>query len=638
MAQNNLPDKIFIRKLNDILENNYHKEDFGVAELSEKVGFSHTQLHRKIKAEFGKSTSQYIREFRLEKAMILLSGDLTSASEVAYKVGFNSPTYFNQCFNNYFGYPPGKVKYHSGQKPELANDDPDNSNHFENRRGNSSRKLSKWQVPGILLLFIVLFLISLYFIFIRGKENQHTYAGSTQETSVAVLPFKNLSEDNNNQFFADGVMDDIITRLSTIKDLRVISRTTMDKYKESSKTVPEIARELKVSYVIEATIQKYRDSIRLIVQLIDAKKDKNIWARDFRREFKNIFVLESDIAKQIAIELKATLSPSEIERIDRAPTENMEAYTLYLQGNNSFNSNDDNKLVEYEKLLNRCLELDPGFALAYAALARVKIQRMRAHFIPATKQEIEEAKALAIRSIEIDDNARGHASLGWLYLWFEWNWEEAEKQFRRAIQINPNEANGHVYLSEFLYNIKGDFIEARKHLDLALYLAPYAYYPRQVSAGYYFTEGDINKSLEEIQKMKEIDIKNPSTYWFSFLIYITLGEENKAFDELIQGWGMNPDNDVYILQIKQAYIRDGLNGVFEWLFNNENNIISGKPFLMAQYYALAGEKQNVILWLEKSYELHDSRLPYIKYDPLFQDLHADKRFLAILEKMNLGSY
>lgn len=119
MTNKGLSDKVFLKKLNDILENNYFREDFGVKELSSGIGFSHTQIHRKIKAEFGKSTSQYIREFRLEKAIKLLQDDVTSASEVAYKVGFNSPTYFNKCFNSYFGYPPGKAKFHSKDETEL---------------------------------------------------------------------------------------------------------------------------------------------------------------------------------------------------------------------------------------------------------------------------------------------------------------------------------------------------------------------------------------------------------------------------------------------------------------------------------------------------------------------------------------
>lgn len=631
-------DKVLIKKLNDILETNYFREDFDVTELSEKVGFSHSQLHRKIQAEFRKSTSQYIREFRLKKALKLLQEDVITASEVAYKVGFSSPTYFNKCFNDYFGYPPGQAKYHSSEEAESENESQVNLFSLKNKVRNNQRSLSGWKVPGFLLFFIVLILISFYFTFIREKRNSQIIEGLPSEISVAVLPFKNLSDDKSNQYFADGVMDEMITHLSSIKQLRVISRTTMDRYKESTKSIPEIGDELKVSYIIESTIQKYGDSIRLIIQLIDAKKDKNIWADDVKREFNNIFALESEIAKQIAVKLKTTLSPDEIERIDLIPTYNMEAYNLYLKGNYAFNSNNADSLIEYEKLLSRCLELDPDFAMAYEALARSKIQRMRGLRLPNTKENINEVKALALKSIELNDNARAHASLGWLYLWFEWNWDEAEKHFMRAIQINPNEANGHIYLSEFLYYIKGDFIQARKHLDLGMYLAPYAYYPRSVSADFYFNEGNITKSFEENRKLKEIDVNNPHSYWNDFLNYSTLGEENKAFNELILKWETSPEYSGYLASIKEAFKNSGLNGVYTWLFNNENTILTDKPYKTAQFYALANEKENAIKWLEKSYETHDAKLPYIKYDPLFNKLHTDQRFLSILGKMELGHY
>ncbi len=620
MAKNDLSDKVFIKKLDNILEDNYSREGFGVQELAIKIGLSHTQLHRKIKSEYRKSTSQYIREFRLEKAVILLRENVTSVAEVAYCVGFNSPTYFNKSFNSYFGYPPGEVKYRLNEKSE-------------SKKGKQNI-LSKWKQLSVLTLALISLLISIYTLTDKNKDKTESTVALTNELSVAVLPFKNLSEDRNNQHFADGIMDDIINHLSAIKELRVISRTTMDQYKESTKTIPEIGKELKVSYVIESTIQKYQDSVRLIIQLIEAENDKNVWAQDFRREFKNIFSLESEIAKKVASELKATISPNELERIERIPTENMDAYNFYLKGNYSFNSNNNDSLLAYKKILYRTLELDPDFAMAYAALARIKIQRMRAKYLVATKEEIEKAKTLAIRSIEIDDNARGHASLGWLYLWFEWNWKEAEKQFRHAIQVNPNYAGGHVYLAEFLYNIKGDISEARKHLDIALYLAPYAYYPRSVSASFYFNDANFTGSIKESEKLKEIDENNTSAYLINFLNYIFLGEENKAVNELKTGWKKESENSKITIQIEEAFNQRGINGVYQCLVDYEME--TSDLYSTARYYALLEDNENVIKWLEKCYEQHDSRLPYIKSDRLFKNIHTDTRFQSILDKMNLG--
>ncbi|NOR74164.1 MAG: helix-turn-helix domain-containing protein [Draconibacterium sp.] len=619
MAKNDLPDKVFIKKLDDILEDNYSREDFGVQELAVKIGLSHTQLHRKIKSEFGKSTSQLIREFRLKKAIILLRENLISAAEVAYNVGFKSPTYFNRCFNNYFGYPPGEARYHTDEEKDFKKE--------------GRKKLSKLKIAGLILLMAVLLTISMYILFERSDAKR-----LPNETSVAVLPFKILSDDKSNQYFADGVMDDIINHLSSIKELRVISRTTMDQYRETTKTIPEIANELHVLYIIESSIQKYRDSVRLIIQLIDTEHDMHIWSHDFTREFKNLFSLETEIAKKIAVELKATLSPSELERIERAPTENMEAYDLYLQGNYSFNSNDDNNLVEYKNVLHHCLELDPDFAMAYAALARIKIQRMRAGYLPATKKEIESAKTLALKSIEIDDNARGHASLGWLYLWFEWDWEKAEKHFWLAIQNNPNDASGHVYFAEYLFNVKGNFSEARKHIDLAIYLAPYAYYPRSVSSYFYLNEGEISKSIDEVEKMKGIETDNQSAYWKNFLNYIALGKDNMAVDELLTGWDRRIEHTEFIQPVEEAYDKAGIEGVCLWLIENRygNNTSDYRPYQVARLYSLIGEKEMAVDWLVKSHDVHDSRLPYLMHDPFFKDIRTEPRFMEILEKMRLN--
>lgn len=634
MAQKDLSDKVFLKKLNNILDDNYQNEEFGVKELAAKIGLSHAQLHRKIHAEFEKSTSQFIREFRLEKAIKLLKEEIISASEVSYKVGFSSPTYFNKCFNKYFGYPPGKTKYYTDKGSSTKTDINPKPLSLENDTKITSEKLSKKKLVVVLSIVLILLLIPFYFFFLKDKLKNSD--NIFHETSVAVLPFKILSEEKSNQYFADGVMDDIINHLSTIKDLRVISRTTMDQYKESTKTIPQIAYELKVSYVIESTIQKYQDSVRLMIQLIEAHDDKSIWSQDFRREFKNIFSLESEIAKEVAAKLKATISPSELKRIERVPTENLDAYNLYLKGNYSFNSNNNDSLLAYKKLLYQTLELDPDFAMAYAALARIKIQRMRAKYIAATKEEIEKAKALAIKSIEIDDNARGHASLGWLYLWFEWDWEAAEKQFRSAIQINPNYAGGHVYLAEYLYNIKGDFKEARKHLDIALYLAPYSYYPRSVSASFYFNDAEFMKSIEEAEKMKGIDANNISAYLRNFLSYIFLEQENKAVKELKTGWEKGSKSSKFTKQIEGAYNKHGINGVYKWLVDHEKETLD--LYSTAQYYALLEDNENVIHLLERCYEQQDSRLPYIKSDRLFKDFHSDTRFQAILDKMNLGTF
>ena len=302
--------------------------------------------------------------------------------------------------------------------------------------------------------------------FIQKKQENESY-------SIAVLPVKNNSNDKTNQYFADGIMDDILNHLSTIKNFRVISRTTMEQYRETNKTIPKIAKELKVNYIIESSIQKYKDSVMIFVQLIDAKKDKQIWSKRFKKEFKNIFTIESEIATQIATELKITLSPSEIQKIETKPTDNIEAYTLYLRGRFFWHQRTKKDIINSIYYFNKALELDSSYALAYSGLADAYFIMAWWGFIPKNIG-FDKGKEFAKKSLSINNNlGEAHATLGGIITWQEWNWKEAEKELKQAISLNPNNATIHQYYSELL-NILGRNKEAREQINLALELNPYS--------------------------------------------------------------------------------------------------------------------------------------------------------------------
>lgn len=625
-------DHTFLNKLNKILEENYFKEDFGVKELCSHLNLSNSQVHRKLSSLCKKSTSQIIREFRLNKAVYILQREVTSASEVSYAVGFSSPTYFNKCFHNYFGYTPGETKY-------FATDDSKTT-----KKGvqlNWTNITLKKQFSNLKLQSILVVLIAVIVgFFAHGViKNDWGIKSNSKEKSIAILPFKNLSNDRQNQYFADGVMANISNNLSIVSDFNVISGTTMNQYRNTNKTIPIIAKELDVNYILESSFQKYEDSIRIISQLIDAQADKYIWSNDFKKKYLNLFATESEIAKQIAESLKTELTPIEEERIDRIPTISFEAYDIYLNGKNAFDSNSNEDLMSYEENLKYCLKLDPDFALAYAALARIRIQRMRMGGVTPTKKNIQIAKDYALKSIELDDNARAHASLGWLLFWFEWDWEKAEEQFRKAIQINPNYAGGHVYLSMLLYNVKGDFNAARDYLNRALYLSPFDYYPRQVSSYYYFSQGLYDASVLESKKLIEINGKNQYAYWNIFRNLVEMGDDTGAIKELTNGWKQKDGMDSLAGSIKRAYGQKGINGVYQ--FRIDNNLKKNpvqKSFIIAQNYAKLKNGDKTIEWLEIAHEEKVSDLVFIKYHPNFESLRSDTRFLSILNSMNLGGY
>ena len=301
-------DQVFIKKVTDILEANLANEQFGVKELTYEMGISRSKLHRKLNVLTQKSTSQFIREYRLEKAMEMLQNDVATASEIAYRVGFNSPTYFNTCFHQYFGFPPGEVKFRNPpviEKSEAEETKQPALHDQDNSVTSSIDKISSRQ--RMLLLFslgLLLIIAFSYYYYFSSKEMMTTKTTETVITdkSIAIIPFKYLSNEKEDEYFAVGVMGSIHNHLSKIKGLKVISEKSMEKYADTIMTASEIANEIGVSYLLDGSVQKIGDSIRIIAHLINANSNQQLTSMIFDWEYKNIFTLQSKIAMKIAEE------------------------------------------------------------------------------------------------------------------------------------------------------------------------------------------------------------------------------------------------------------------------------------------------------------------------------------------------
>ena len=331
-------DQAFIKKLADIILANLRNEKLGVEELSRLMGMSHSTIHRKLRSYTHKSLSQFIREVRLQKAHEMLRQNLGTVAEISYRVGFGSPTYFNKCFHEYYGYPPGDVK-----KTEKGVIDARTDNHnfmqlSENQNPERHRKASvrlpeNYKITLIIPLSILSGLLLIWFIYSTFLKNTDTTGRTSHiEKSIAVLPFENLSGDPENQYFADGVMEDILNQLFRKSKLRVISRTTAERFRESTLTVPEIAKKLRVNFLLEGSVQKCGSKTRVLVQLIDARHDQHLWSEKYDRELNDLFLIQTEIAKQVADEIEKVLSAEEIEQTEKKPTESPEAYNNYQRG------------------------------------------------------------------------------------------------------------------------------------------------------------------------------------------------------------------------------------------------------------------------------------------------------------------
>ncbi|MFD2724624.1 helix-turn-helix domain-containing protein [Hyunsoonleella rubra] len=637
MSDQNSVEEAFLKKVEDVIEANLENEQFGVNELSDALGVSRSKLHRKLNAFTGKSTSQFIREYRLEKAMVLLQDNEATASEIAFRVGFSSPTYFNTRFSEYFGYPPGEVKYRSSSSSaqgELKG--------TKYQKSNTSKSSNRKNII-IAVLSVILMIALAYFIFNWQKENgsDTLEIAEKMDKSIAVLPFKNLSDDKDNQYFADGVREDIINQLSKIEKVSVKSKQSSDRFYNDNLSGEEIGDALKVDYLINGSVQKHQDRIRVIVHLVNAKDDTHLWSKDFDREFNDIFSLEKEISTDIAKELDIVLSPSELEKIGKIPTRNLEAYNLYLKGRHFLYRFNDDDLNRSEKYFKESMALDPEFALPYSGMAEVTMFR---YWPRATQSDYLKAKEYALKAIALDDDlSYPHRVLANISLEYEWNWDNAAKEFRIALEKEPDNAVNYWLIARYFIFVNGDFEKGLDYLEKSIQLNPLFRFSSILKADCYLYLEEYDLSLAEARNALEINEKDLWASWVTFLTYAKQGKDELAVRELARGWRTDEAGMVNVEPMLKAYKAEGLKGVFKWLndldINHEGeDHVYHSAYWIAQKFAFLGEHDKALEWLEIAFERRNAELYRIKYDHFFKGMQEHPKFLSILNRMNLGDY
>jgi TolB-like protein/AraC-like DNA-binding protein len=422
----------FLKQINAVVEENISNEQFGVTELADKMNMSRSNLLRKVKKSTKLSVSQLISQVRLGRGMELLKTSSYNVSEVSHQVGFSSTSYFIKCFREYYGYPPGEVGK-KGSESAIPTQD-------ARAIGNDTKWNRKFGIVGTSLL-VVMLAIGLFVYYSKPMPSPNE-----SEKSIAVLPFKNESNDSTNIYLINGLMESTLTNLQKIENLKVISRTSVERYRSTSKSIPEMAKELNVKYFVEGSGQKIGDKILLNIQLIEGATDKHLWANQYRREAKDIFELQQEIAKTIADEIQVAITPEAEKKIEKKPTDNLVAYDLYLKGKDLFYKSKRKELEESVIYFKKAVELDDKFALAYATGAMVFyyldiFQKDKKHSIELTDY--------ANKAIEYDPNlvesliaeALSYASKG--------KFELAVSYLEKALEEDPNSGLVVHFLTEF---------------------------------------------------------------------------------------------------------------------------------------------------------------------------------------------
>ncbi|HYX05351.1 MAG TPA: helix-turn-helix domain-containing protein [Bacteroidales bacterium] len=621
MSRHSEYNEAFIRRITEIIEANLRNEKFGVTELSREVGISRTNLYNRVKTITSYSVCRLITKIRLKKAMELLEDTSSSVSEIAYEVGFGSPTYFIKCFHDYYGFPPGGVKKDNKQESVPI----DKKTPHRNPDFNFRKKKSWVKLTGTIFIF-ALFI----FIFILKPFSTHSKKNTI---SIAVFPLRNLSNDQESELLANGIIEDIILRLSQEDKFNIKSSSTVLRYINKDKAMKVIANEMGVSYVLEGSILNDTGRIRMYIQLIDAVNDKHIWSQQYDSDLGDIFPFITDVSDQIAHELKNVFSERENKHVGKLYPKNQDAYNLYLKGRFFLNRRRE---VDVKKSINyfeQALAVEPNNSLAYAGMADGYFIMTWWNWYPRPAGW-QKSKHYALRALEFNHElAEAHTVLGAIATWAEKDWVTAEKEFKLAIDLNPDFPTAHQYYAELLLS-RGRLTHALQECNIAIAQDPNAISYYMVRAAIHYFAGNFKASLDDNRKILEFNKNLLTVYFDNLFIYTIEGEDTKALEELKRIFALTHTNPNAYPDLNDVYSKQGLKGI---LYIFLETFVAPDDYLeKSRVYSLTGEWNKVLENIGQiAADPNSIQGLCIKYGYEFKPLKNNPDFIALMHNMGL---
>ncbi len=480
----------------------------------------------------------------------------------------------------------------------------------------NNRRLFIYGAAAILLMLIIGIGLRLYHPFGLGPIE-----------SIAVLPLENLSRDPEQDYFADGMTEALTTELAQIGALKVISRTSVMKYKTSQRLISEIARELNVDAIVEGSVQRSGDRVAITVQLIDARIDRHLWAKPYERDLRDILSLQREAAHEIAGEIRVVLTPKEERNFAIRTEVNPEAFQLYLKGRYFWDKRSPHDMQKAIECFSRAIELDPSYALAYAGLADCYLFQT-----PLPRSEsMPKAKAAALKALQIDSSlAEAHTTLGFVYMNFEWDWSAAEKEFMLALALKPNYPVAHQFYGAYLV-----------------------------------LRGNPNKGIQEVRRALELDPLSLAINWHLGLMLYLARRIDESVDQFRRTLRLQEDYALAVGGLGDAYVQGRLFDEATLMYKkmprplgrlayvsavsgNEQDartklaLILRAPdrdglsqYDLAKVYASLGDADEAIGWLREGYKERVFSMFFLKADPAFDRIRSDPRFAALLKKLGL---
>jgi adenylate cyclase len=500
---------------------------------------------------------------------------------------------------------------------------------------NKKSALSKFKMHKTFMYLAALLVLVITFLLIWNFVQ--TPVNSENNNRIAVLPLVNISENSEDEYFADGMTEELISQLAKISKLSVIARTSVIKYKNKELNIKEIGNELNVGTILEGSVRKYSDNARISVQLIDVNTQEHLWSEEYNRKLNDIFAIQSEIALKIANELKIQLIPNEKLQIAKMGTENPEAYKSYLLGKFYFNKKNKNAIFKGLEYFNNAIKSDPGYALAYVGIADCYALIGGSGYGPMARDSVVLKAMNAVnKALELDETlAEAYNSLAYIYFRLEWDWESAEINFKKAIELKPSYAMAYERYAFYLALFRR-FDEA---LPLMLHAQELDPLSASVSTGvgriYHFSQ-QYDKAIDQYNKILEMNPDFAEAVFALGLSYKQKQMYGEAISELERAVKLSQNRGIIVAALGSAYAANGMTENAINILNNFRSEQSENPdtyFYAAIVNGALGNKDEAIKSLYKAYNNHFGLFVYLNVEALLDPMRSEPKFIALLKEM-----
>jgi TolB-like protein/DNA-binding winged helix-turn-helix (wHTH) protein/tetratricopeptide (TPR) repeat protein len=499
----------------------------------------------------------------------------------------------------------------------------------------TSRITRRYRLLGAAGAFLALAAIS-WMLWLRVRQVS-TAATPGSYHSIAVLPLANLSGDPSQEYFADGMTDELTTELAKVHGLRVISRTSVMQYKNTHKTMPEIARELTVDAVVEGSVMRSGDRVRVTAQLIDARADRHIWAEDYERDMRDVLSLQSELVGAIAGQVRASISPDQPQFPTRTGAVEPAAYESYLRGRSFWNQRTPAGLAQAVAHFQHAIDLDPDYAEAYSGLADTYTALGYLSY-EAPRDTFPQARELANKALQIDPGlAEARASVGYAKLYYDWDWKGAEEEFQKAIAVNPNCTTAYHWYSVLL-TARGQHEQALSEIRRAHELDPLSVAINTDIGFELYYARRYDEAATQLRSVLQTSPKFPLAHLWLGRTYEQMGMYREATTEFGQAGEALKDWPVIIAAAGHAYGKWGHEAEANGELRRMKELAKDKyvtPYGMAVIFAGLDDKDQTMSWLQKAYEERSNWLVWLKLDPRFDNVRSDPRFQELLKRMKV---